>query len=365
MTANRSAQTEKLEQAIPGHLRVERTLPLAGPKELVPHHASYSARFRPEVLGITIAYYGVQSATAEIADETALAHITNAFAADDGPLFWDVASHIDSQGCRNRVVASYWRDDTANRRWEERLGEDWWYRTLDPTGSIGAFREVLRPSVSDAETTFSHRRPEGYTRVADSMSGKTDTHEYWGSARDRIPRSQTDELTPVGQPTLALGASARETMGRLFVVAPHDNLCLLRSGQDWTETEGPERDFYLAQVKPHLDAGMEELSQDGLSSGCYFNRYLRLEDGKPDERSYSLSAWHSLADLENWVKADSHLKIWAAGIKHYNRAGDAARLRLYHELVVVRAKDQSWAYFNCHSRTGMLNAVVARKSSAL
>ena len=132
----------------------------------------------------------------------------------------------------------------------------------------------------------------------------------------------------------------------------------LRFGQDWSETEGAERSFYLNKVKPHLDAGMNELNGVGVVQGCYFNRYMQLRgDQGLVEKTYSLSAWHSLNDLERWVRADTHLAIWGAGIKHYKQAGDDAKLRLYHEMAVLKAADQSFAYFNCHRRTGMLNAL--------
>lgn len=342
----------ELEPAIPAHLRVPRTLPLHAPPGFVPAHPSFSARFSPKVEGLTIAYYGLQSAAGAGELDEALARILAAFTRADGPLFWDVANHIDDQRCRNRIVAAYWRDEAANRRWEQQLGPDWWFRGFDANGPLGSFREVIRPSLRDTETTFSHRHPEGYAKIADAMSGETDTHEYWGSARDRIPRTQTDELSPQGRPAASTSVGP-DTRGRLVEVAPHENLCLLRSGQDWSDTGDAERAFYLGQVKPLLDAGMEELNRDGARLGCYFNRYLQLTA----ERSYSLSAWHSLAELEAWVKADTHLRIWAAGIKHYKRAGRDARLRLYHELAVLPAANQSYAYFNCHRRTGMLNAL--------
>lgn len=350
------ADREQLEPAIPEHLRVERTHPLNAPKDFVPKHPSYSARFRPEISRLTIAYYGVQSARSNPERKRALSKITTAFASSYGPLFWDQANYIDGQGCRNDVLAAYWNDDATFKRWDGALGDGWWYDSLSATGSIGAFREILRPSVWDVETTFSHPHPEGLGMIAHAMSGNTDTHEYWGSARDRIPRAQTDLLAARGRPNTPSAVGNADTFGHLVAVCPHENLCLLRSGQDWSETEGTEREFYLTQVKPYLDVGMEELVTQGLNLGCYFNRYVLIEDGSNNERSYSMSAWDSLAALEDWVKADTHLKIWAAGIKHYKRVGDAARLRLYHELTVLKAKDQSFAYFNCHPRTGMLAA---------
>ncbi len=99
------------------------------------------------------------------------------------------------------------------------------------------------------------------------------------------------------------------------------------------------------------------VSSSGLSFGCFFNRAMRhVERGEEVEKAYSLSAWNSLSDLERWVKADTHLAIWAAGIKHFKAAGDQAKLRLYHEMFVVKAADQRFDYFNCHNKTGMLKA---------
>ena len=103
---------------------------------------------------------------------------------------------------------------------------------------------------------------------------------------------------------------------------------------------------------------MNELNGVGVVPDCYFNRYMQLRgDQGLIEKTYSLSAWRSLGDLERWVRADTHLAIWRAAIKHYKQAGDDARLRLYHEMSVLKAADQSFAYFNCHHRTGMLKAL--------
>lgn len=357
---------DRLEPAIPSHLRIPRTRPLSAPSGFVPQHASYSARFQPSVMGLVIAYYGVQYPQAGAqGSEQALARVKSSLAEEDGPSHWDLGSYRDTQGFLNSIVAAYWTDRAAHERWEARLGDDWWYRALDPGGQVGAFREIYRPSIGDTETTFSHPQPEGFANIAGAMSGKTDTHEYWGSARDRIPRAQTDALAPRGTPLRHADASGGDSSRRVIVVAPHDNLCLLRSGQDWSETEGSERKFYLETVLPRLEAGMEELTTDGLRLGCYFNRYLRLAGtGGPVEQAYSLSAWHSLEELETWVRSDTHLAIWAAGIQHYKRCGETARLRLYHEMAVLRAMDQSFAYFNCHSQTGMLRSPASDQMSS-
>lgn len=362
MTGGRSAtepatphSVDALEPAIPAHLRVERTRPLNAPPGFTPQHASYSARFHPSVKCLPIVYLGTQC-KAGVDCSAALENLRSAFRGNTAPAFVDEARFVDESGYENVVLVGYWDDRRIYENWNTALPAGWWHAGLPVDGVIGAFREAYTPSVADTETTFSHPHPEGYAAIADRMSGKTDTHEYWGSARDRIPRAQTEDLEPAGRPRVSLGLQ-HDTLGRIVEVLPHDNLCLLRSGQDWCWTTGDERAFYLGKVRPLLEKGMREISGEGLSRGCFFNRYMRIQGaGGPVEKSYSVSAWHSLGHLESWVRADTHLAIWAAGIKHFKLAGEQAQLRLYHELMVLKAEDQSFAYFNCHRGTGMLRS---------
>jgi aldoxime dehydratase len=347
--------TETLEPAIPVHLRVERTRPLNAPVDFTPQHASYSARFDARVKCLPMVYFGIQFRPPTDAS-AAIAMLRSGLRAKAGPAFADEARFVDDRGYINVLLVGYWDDRQVFDRWNAALPPGWWYDGLTMDGPIGAFREAYTPSVTDTETTFSHPHPEGYATIADHMSGKTDTHEYWGSARDRIPRAQTEDLEPDGGPRASV-VPEQETLGRRVDVVPQRNLCLLRSGQDWSETEAEERAFYLGKVRPLLERGMAEIAYEGLRLGCHFNRYMKIEgtDG-PVEKTYSLSAWLSLGHLEAWVRANTHLAIWAAGIKHFKLAGDAAKLRLYHELMVLKAEDQSFAYFNCHRDTGMLRS---------
>jgi aldoxime dehydratase len=124
--------------------------------------------------------------------------------------------------------------------------------------------------------------------------------------------------------------------------------------------------MYLERIAPILRSGMEFLERDGTSIGCIFNRFMSevADDGHPLDKTYSLSAWCSLASLEKWAKAKEHLAIFGAGTNHYNVLGDDAKLRLYHEMSVVRARDQAFEYFNCHTQTGMLNSLGAEELQA-
>ena len=81
-------------------------------------------------------------------------------------------------------------------------------------------------------------------------------------------------------------------------------------------------------------------------------------DGQPTQKTYGMSWWKSLAALERWAESHpTHVRIFGAAMKYLTSLGPAAKLRLYHEVTVVRAADQFFEYRNCHGRTGMLNAV--------
>jgi len=208
--------------------------------------------------------------------------------------------------------------------------------------------------VNDYETLFSSLgRPEGVAVIADGMSSEVLEHAYWGGMRDRIPLSQTNEMAPAGAP-----AVVRE--GRCLRVKPHENICLIRSGQDWSDTDTAERKMYLEDVEPVLREGMAFLRDEGLAIGCFANRYMTVLDdnGQPTEKSYGMSWWKSLAALERWAESHpTHVSIFGAAMKYLSTLGPAAKLRLYHEVTVARAGDQFFEYLDCHPGTGMLKAV--------
>jgi aldoxime dehydratase len=118
--------------------------------------------------------------------------------------------------------------------------------------------------------------------------------------------------------------------------------------------------MYLEDVEPVLREGMDFLRDQGLSIGCFANRYMTVvdRDGGPTEKSYGMSWWKSLAALERWAESHpTHVRIFGAAMKYLSSLGPAAKLRLYHEVTVARAADQFFEYRGCHERTGMLNAV--------
>lgn len=56
-----------------------------------------------------------------------------------------------------------------------------------------------------------------------------------------------------------------------MLVQGHDNIALIRSGQDWKDAESEERSLYLEEILPTLQQGMDFLRDNGESVGCYSN----------------------------------------------------------------------------------------------
>jgi aldoxime dehydratase len=343
-----------MESAIPEHLRSTRTRHRRVPDDYAPPYPSFVARHKPGVLRVVMAYFGIQTrGTPSKAAEQAMASIVSRFASNGGPTHWDRAQYVDEAGFTNIVTVAYWDDRAKFDGWFP-AARDGWTGDQRTTDGFGTFIEVLYPSVEGYETLFSSLgRPEGVAVLADGMSGEVQEHAYWGGMRDRIPLSQTDEMAPSG------GARAIRDGARIRVI-PNDNLCLIRSGQDWGDTEASERKMYLDDVEPVLREGMDFLRDSGRSIGCYANRYMTVvgSDGAPTEKSYGMSWWKSLAALERWAESHpTHVRIFGAAMKYLSTLGPAAKLRLYHEVTVARSDEQFFEYVNCHPQTGMLNAV--------
>jgi aldoxime dehydratase len=341
-----------MESAIPLHLETARTRHKRVPDDYQPPYPSFVARYKPAVSRVVMAYFGVQHrGAAPPAAAEALKEIAGLFAAAGGPTHWDRAHYVDQAGYQTIVSVAYWDDIARFDTWFAPAREAWTGKLRE---DIGTFIEVLRPSVARHETLFSSLgRPEGVAVIADGMSGEVQEHAYWGGMRDRIPLSQTDAMPPGGSPELVRDGA------RLRVKA-HDNLCLIRSGQDWSDTEASERKLYLDDVEPVLHEGMDFLRDDGLGIGCYANRYMQVlaADGGVSEKSYGQSWWKSLAALERWAESHpTHVRIFGAAMKYLSTLGPSAKLRLYHEVTVAAADEQFFEYLNCHPKTGLLAAV--------
>jgi len=339
-----------MESAIPSHLQCPRTRQRRVDDDYAPPYPSFVARHAPGVQRVVMAYFGAQHRDAPQATDAALRQLATRFDAERGPGHWDRCRYVDEAGFDTVICTAYWDDPARFDAWFAQHGAAW---TREARQGVGTFSEIVRPDVRRYETLFSAPdRREGIAHLAHGMSDVVLEHAYWGGARDRIPASQTDALQPSGTPQIVRD-------GALLTVRPHEHLCLIRSGQDWSDTEADERRMYQRDVEPVLRAGMNFLRDDGLAVGCYANRYVRVEtrDGQPTEKSYGMSWWKSLAALERWAESHpTHVAIFGAAMKYLSTLGPAAKLKLYHEVTVARADEQFFEYLGCHERTGLLRA---------
>lgn len=351
-----------MESSIAPHLLCPRTRSRRIDDDYAPPYPCWSARASTSVKQVVMGYFGVQSQGKEMHGKAcaALMKITATFDHADGPKHHDLAHCVDAQGYDNMLAIAYWDDPAVFARWRGRPEVDaWWASDARLQDGIGYFREIVSPRVEHYETMFNTPdRLEGVGVVMGGMSGDIQEHGYWGSARDRIPLAQTEGLSPVGALRVAQGSPAQGARVRL---AGHDNVAIIRSGQEWTDAEGKERELYLQDMEPVLREGMHFLRDQGTTIGCYSNRYMTHLDGtgKPTEKTFGLSLWRSLGDLERWSESHAtHLAIFGTFMRIVQELQFQLKLRVYHEVSVLKPDEQEYEYINCHPKTGLLNAVV-------
>jgi aldoxime dehydratase len=345
-----------VESAIPKNLECPRTRARRVADSYVPPYPAYTARAHPAFERVVMGYFGVQASGpgAQSKCQAALTTIVRGFADTDGPGHHDRAHFVDAAGYDNRIAIAYWRDPAAFARWRTHT-DAWWRADERSHEDVGFFREIVSPRVEHFETLYnSVDRLEGVGAVMGGVSQEIQEHAYWGAARDRLPLAQTDALEPSRPRTLL------ENEGARVRIAGHEHVTIIRSGQDWTETDGKERELYLRQMEPVLRAGMEFLRDQGDQVGCYSNRYMRHIDaaGRPLEKTFGLSHWHSLADLEGWAESHpTHLAIFGGFMRMVQELEFQLKLRLYHEVSILNAGEQEYEYINCHPATGMMRGI--------
>lgn len=185
---------------------------------------------------------------------------------------------------------------------------------------------------------------------------------YWGSMRDRMPVAQTDELH--GEKGLAQqNASSKkvDTLGQRVRVSGKKNLAIIRSGQDWSNTNPHEREKYLTEMHPVLVTGMTFLRDQGEEVGCIDCRFMDVvpKDGKDEktDKTFGLAYFDELASLEGWSKSHiTHLNIFGQFMKYAGELQGNVSLRLFHEVMVLEPGQQYFEYVGCHDSTGMLAA---------
>ncbi|KAF4539563.1 Phenylacetaldoxime dehydratase [Lasiodiplodia theobromae] len=394
-----------LEPAIPPHLQRPRTCPARLPHDAFePPNAAYCARFPESITDLVMATICAQARSpaaglSRAADVLApviafLKHADGKEGSGDSngeegtlrPSAFDLISFRDAAGHHNVGVIAYWPGGRARfEEWAEASGFEAWWRGLDTSSAppspssplssslsaasssegkgkendVGWFREVFFPTLDRYETVFSNQEAgeEGAARMRAGMSGPVREHVYWGSMRDRMPASQVDGLEGEKARTAVEGTTERHNSR--VVVPGKKNLCVIRSGQDWSAMLPAERKLYLETIHPVLVKGMDFLRDEGRSIGCHSCRFVdELDLGderKETERTFGFAFFEDMESLEKWSKSHrTHLDIFGRFLQYVKELDGNISLRLFHEVLVLKPEQQLLEYVGCHPKTGLM-----------
>lgn len=332
-----------------------RKLPLRMPEDWTPPVDAWSAEFGPETQDVVLGCYAVQRERAHAAEEF-VRWMKQGLSGADAPIAADRAAYIDVAGAVNDMFFLYWTDKSSFERWRAAPRfADWWGAAERQTGRMGYWREEVVVPRARLETLYSTKDGQGLVRAAPSYGEPVQEHAYWGSARDRIPASASDPFEGPGA-SLSRGANLSSKGRRLRVSAPA-NLSLIRSGQNWSATEGVEREHYLASVHPVLREGMDYLAANPLESGCATCRFVDLltMDGERQEQTFTMAYFLTLGHMEKWSETHAtHLAIFGEFFKMVERVQGNVTLKLSHEVFVLPENSGLFEYVNCHPQTGLL-----------
>ncbi|GAB1313481.1 hypothetical protein MFIFM68171_03691 [Madurella fahalii] len=357
-----------LASAIPDHLQCSRTRPPRLPApDFQPPYPSYSVRFPEKVSQLVMAIIGAQYKSAsDAADGDAQSTLTpflTASPSSSPPSFFEWASVTDNKGFYNLATLAYWPSKAAYSTWAEQSGFRAWWQALNPENcQHGWFLEIFFPTTDRFETLFNtDGTPEGSAHMGQCMSPAVREHGYWGSMRDRLPVSQTDDL--VGTKAAPEDFKTGGTTSNSRVSVPgRKNLTVIRSGQDWLDTTPEERKLYLETMHPVLTKGMDFLRDHGDEVGCLSCRFMEIVDPattKADniDRTFGLAYFDDLASLERWCKEHpTHLAIFGGFHQYARKLQNNVTLRVFHEVMVLEPEQQLFEYVACHPGTGMLVA---------
>lgn len=310
---------------------------------------------------IIFAQIGLQAKTIEESAEFA-AKITESFTLPNGPVHVDRAQHTDVAQYENRLFMAYWRDKEEYDNWHQNEQVQAWWNGEGLAENVGLYHEVAQIPVTHFETIHSIKNNNsGVTHFL--QLEETKEHAYWGAMRKRIQASSTDALNSSIE---AIQHEKKETFGKHLKVTAPNNICLIRSAQDWSRCNNEERDTYFSLVEPALQKVHQYLSTNQEESGSINPKFVQEldENGNPEEKTCVVSFFLSLQDLEEWThKHPSHIALFGTFAEMLRRHNLSVQLSLWHEVSVLQSDELELEYINCHPDTGFLPYFEAKEIS--
>lgn len=327
-----------------------RSHPLRMPEGWEPPVPAWSSTFDSAQTNVSMAVIGFQH------DETAEMdqHLESLYNALAGADIRDLVSADMGGGVKETSCIAYWRNAEAAELTLESLRFKTFWETQIAAAEFGLIKECINVPFHRTETLFSGpEHDHGYSQMRDGIEGPIKQHQYWGAMRDRIAHSANNALNADHH------SRVQKNQPNHVVVEPHENLCIIRSGQDWSECDAEQLAEYTDLIEPTLRAGMKFLRDEGDEVNCYACRYMKdiSLDGSNPKRSCGLAYFRTMKDLEDWAEFHpTHLAIFNTFLSIAPKHGPDLQLRLWHEVSVLPGEGCRAEYINCRPGTGWSTA---------
>lgn len=328
------------------------------PEDHQPSYPAFTARFPDAVESVVFVQLGIEGQDPE-AVATACAELDALISVEYGPRHLDRVRPVAEEGRDTRIALAYWDSAETYRTWWTSDAVRAWWDSRSPGGALAWWREVATIPTQRFETLHSGEWNDNGVSHFTPIE-VTELHDYWGGMRDRIRDSHSSELSPESP---EFQPRDLETRGRRIRFRNPDNLCFIRTAQDWSRCGDAERVTYTDDVAPTLRAGADYIGGNA-ESGCTSARYVQELDETwsiAQDKTCVLAWWVSLAHLEEWtVRHPTHKAIFGAFHQMLERHEFQLDLRLWHEVCVLPAGAAEFEYVNCAPENGMF-AELARR----
>lgn len=325
------------------------------PPNWVPPAPAWESKWNDSSDPLLTGFFGIQSDDSSALDDWA----SSAFAADHGPGSVERGSFVDKSGIKNFIYIAYWRSANYLKWWQQGSVCDWWSDQQRVKDDAGYWREIISMPFDRFETLHSTEEPHGIGVTADGVRGPIAEHAYPGGMRDRIQLSDTQDLRSKNGFDSKLESQSSDSDQRIIVIPP-ENMCVIRSGQNWTYCEPEEKEYYQTKVHAVLLEGMDYLRNNPIESSVYSLRFVDNKDAHWGSMTQTFGLGYStdVYAFEEWAKSHpTHLAIFEIFYSMVEKFGENMKLRLWHEVTSIPGEGCEFEYISCNKHTGLLSYI--------
>jgi len=325
------------------------------PDNWEPPAPAWESRWNDTSEPLLTGFFGIQADDSSLLDGWA----STAFAGPNGPASVERGSFIDKSGVKNFIYIAYWRFADYQAWWNQAAVSGWWQDDQREKDNAGFWREVISMPFDRFETLHSTQEAHGIGVSADGLTGPIAEHAYPGGMRDRIKLSDSEDLRSKNGFDTKLESQVNESGQRVLVVPP-ENMCVIRSGQNWTYCEPDEKDYYQTKMHAVLLKGMAYLRDNPEESGVYSLRFVDNKDAQWGDMTQTFGLGYStdIYAFEEWAKSHpTHLAIFETFFTMVDTFGENMKLRLWHEVTSIPGEGCEFEYISCNKHTGLLSYI--------